>query len=64
MIQLMSAASIFVIFSFKSFFRLDFMSVVLLLSFMGTLVACIGIYYSVNVAKGGMSIEPRDSVAI
>ncbi|MFM0191699.1 hypothetical protein PQQ65_01310 [Paraburkholderia strydomiana] len=63
-IQLMSAVSIFIIFAFTSVFKLDFMSVVLLLSLSGTLVACVGIYYSVNVAKGGMSIKPRDSVAI
>ncbi|TCG00691.1 hypothetical protein BZM26_11110 [Paraburkholderia strydomiana] len=63
-IQLMSAVSIFIIFAFTSVFKLDFMSVVLLLSISGTLVACVGIYYSVNVARGGMSIKPRDSVAI
>jgi len=60
----MSAVSIFIIFAFTSVFKLDFTSVVLLLSLSGTLVACVGIYYSVNVAKGGMSIKPRDSVAI
>jgi hypothetical protein len=57
MIQMMSAASIFAIFGATSIFGLDFMSVVLLLSLSGTLVACMGIYYSVNVAKGGMNVR-------
>lgn len=55
-IQMMNAASIFVIFAATSALKLDFMPVMSLLSISGSLIACMGIYYSVNVAKGGMRV--------
>jgi hypothetical protein len=57
MIQSMSAASIFLIFGATHLFKLDFMQVVLLLSLSGTLIAIMGIYCSVNVAKAGPNIR-------
>ncbi|WP_438390115.1 hypothetical protein [Caballeronia sp. DA-9] len=57
LIQIMSTVSIFLIFGATSIFKLDFMLVILLLSLSGTLVACVGIYYSVNVAKGSPRLE-------
>ena len=58
LIQMMSTVSIFLIFGATSVFRLDFMLVVLLLSLSGTLVACVGIYCSVNVARGSTALKP------